>query len=183
MSQTIKWPQYRRWPANISVPLAGNDKDKNVANAEVVKEIITAPTVLQVISPTLLHLLTVLLIRLLTEPKGKINFIEMIKAYNPGKETSEHHTLFTFRKLYGNKLQYDRKKSTDSFDHKFLLWINHCHMARIPADILFIIFSKMLKNAAMDYFYTNVYKNQMSIISMCYIIKLHFETNIYRGNI
>lgn len=93
------------------------------------------------------------------QPKEKINFDETIRAYNPGKKTSEHHTLSTFGKLYDNKLQYSRKKSTDSFDHKFLLWINHYHMAKISGDTLFTIFPKMLKDAAIDYFYINVYKD------------------------
>lgn len=162
---------------------ANNDKNKDNINIKVVKDTTAASTILQVMLLMLSHTSIISSIFLLMQLKKMINFVETIKAYNSEKKTSEHHALSAFRKLYDNKLQYGGKKSTDSFDYKFLLWINYYHIAKIPGDTLFIIFPKMLKNAARDYFYTNIYKDQMSIASICYIIKCYFKIDICCQNI
>lgn len=189
LSRTVGWPQYKKWPGDVPTTFSDNnnkDKRANTSKAMALPSMVLLPPTGTTIPPIIPSSFPQPgpSMPFPTEPKGEVNFAETVRAYNLGKETSEHYALSAFGKLYDSeKLQYGGIKSMDSFDHKFLLWINHCHMARILGDTLFTIFPKMLKGAAIDYFYTNVYEDQITIAGMCYMIKRHFETDVWQQNI
>ena len=100
LSRTVGWPQCRRWPVNIRASFPNSDEDEDDANADAAKETTTTSTIPQDMPSTLPHPLTVPSIPPSTVPKGELNFAETIRAYSPGKETSEHHALSAFGNLY-----------------------------------------------------------------------------------
>lgn len=99
-----------------------------------------------------------------------------ISEYKPNGYSREHTSL---NKLYYNQMKYS--DNGNMFDYKFDIFLCNCENADIPADALEIAFPTMLKEEALEFYYSfySGWQHQ-TIEELCKEIKDNFEGVEYR---
>jgi hypothetical protein len=112
--------------------------------------------------------------------------IESIKSIEPIRiESGEHEKeLANLAKLYTNEAKYSDEK--DSFSFKLTIFHDMCDRADVSQSAKLKAFLTMLKDLALDYYYSNMFTIIIAVITfdeVCFSMRNYFEDAEYRRDI
>jgi hypothetical protein len=112
--------------------------------------------------------------------------IEPIKPIESIRTESEEHEkeLANLAKLYTNEAKYSDEN--DSFSFKLTIFHDMCDRADVPQSAKLKTFLIMLKDLALDYYYSNMFTVTITVITfdeVCFSMRNYFEDVEYRRDI